>query len=101
MYKRKGGTDGQASVEMARYIATVALLVLLGELLVSGCLITNCPKGGKRNGKFGLAESNIKPVSKNIILSFFLCVHLVLIKRLRQTKSNISTEMVGIVLESQ
>lgn len=51
-------------VEMARFISSVVLLVVAGELLVSGCLITNCPKGGKRNGKFGIAEGSIKPVRK-------------------------------------
>lgn len=57
-----GGVQITRSIEMARYIAIVVLLVIIGELLVSGCLITNCPKGGKRNGKFALADGNIKPV---------------------------------------
>lgn len=58
------GVQTTEAVEMARYIVAVVLLVILGELLVSGCLITNCPKGGKRNGKFGIAEGSIKPVRK-------------------------------------
>ncbi|KAJ8972636.1 hypothetical protein NQ314_000092 [Rhamnusium bicolor] len=38
----------------------VSFLVILGEIFVNGCLITNCPRGGKRSGKFGLLESSMK-----------------------------------------
>ncbi|XP_023310518.1 oxytocin-neurophysin 1-like [Anoplophora glabripennis] len=39
----------------------VSLLVVFGEIFVNCCLITNCPRGGKRSGKFGALEANIKP----------------------------------------
>ncbi|XP_060522723.1 oxytocin-neurophysin 1-like [Cylas formicarius] len=31
-------------------------MLVLSDVLVNGCLITNCNKGGKRSGKFDLAE---------------------------------------------
>ncbi|XP_065165909.1 neurophysin 1-like [Atheta coriaria] len=37
----------------------LAVLLALGQL-IQGCLITNCPRGGKRSGKF-LPETNVKP----------------------------------------
>ncbi|KAJ8959057.1 hypothetical protein NQ318_022313 [Aromia moschata] len=46
---------------MFRKILLISLFVLIGEIFVNGCLITNCPRGGKRNGKFGMVERNIKP----------------------------------------
>lgn len=56
----------------------LAVLLALGQL-IQGCLITNCPRGGKRSGKF-LPETNVKPVSHifihnlNFILFMYNCI---------------------------
>ncbi|CAH1377445.1 hypothetical protein MTP99_018844 [Tenebrio molitor] len=44
---------------MSKLVVSIVLLAFI-ESLVSGCLITNCPRGGKRS-KFGLAETSVKP----------------------------------------
>ncbi|XP_066137604.1 oxytocin-neurophysin 1-like [Euwallacea fornicatus] len=56
------------SLKVLRIIITVlTYLVLINSVYVSGCLITNCPRGGKRSGKFGAMEnSNMKQVHQCI-----------------------------------
>ncbi|CAH2007593.1 unnamed protein product [Acanthoscelides obtectus] len=42
------------------YLLSCIFLTIFG-VCVNGCLITNCPRGGKRSGKIPLIERNIKP----------------------------------------
>ncbi|CAH1109946.1 unnamed protein product [Psylliodes chrysocephalus] len=44
---------------MVKNILVLFLFVLCAIIYVESCLITNCPRGGKRSGKFGL-ETNMK-----------------------------------------
>lgn len=53
----------KAAIKMFK-ISVVAIWVLVFlDVYVKGCLITNCPRGGKRNGRMPLFESSIKQVS--------------------------------------
>nr|QGA72580.1 vasopressin-like preprohormone [Rhynchophorus ferrugineus] len=45
----------------SKIIINFLVLVVFVNVIVTGCLITNCPRGGKRSGKFPLIErSNVK-----------------------------------------
>ncbi|KAB0792951.1 hypothetical protein PPYR_12571 [Photinus pyralis] len=46
-------------MQCSRDVILVTFLLVLHQTLVFGCLITNCPRGGKRGGKLAL-ETNIK-----------------------------------------
>ncbi|KAH1015842.1 oxytocin-neurophysin 1-like [Dendroctonus ponderosae] len=48
----------RSSSKIAKMISQILMFILLSNILVSGCLITNCPRGGKRSGKYGLSTSN-------------------------------------------
>ncbi|KAF7278772.1 neurophysin 1-like [Rhynchophorus ferrugineus] len=45
----------------SKIIINFLVFVVFVNVIVTGCLITNCPRGGKRSGKFPLIErSNVK-----------------------------------------
>ncbi|XP_074036098.1 oxytocin/vasopressin-like peptide isoform X3 [Leptinotarsa decemlineata] len=46
---------------MSKTVSLSILFLAVSVIFVESCLITNCPIGGKRSGKFSLTESNIKP----------------------------------------
>nr|CAI5846475.1 unnamed protein product [Callosobruchus analis] len=46
------------------YLISCLFLIII-SVCVNGCLITNCPRGGKRGGKIPITERHIKPVSRN------------------------------------
>ncbi|GJQ82235.1 putative neurohypophysial hormones [Trypoxylus dichotomus] len=39
----------------------LGVFCIAGDQLIEGCLITNCPRGGKRNGKMNHLDANVKP----------------------------------------
>ncbi|XP_050308837.1 neurophysin 1-like [Anthonomus grandis grandis] len=41
-------------------LKTLLLWVVACNIFVSGCLITNCPRGGKRNERYELVEARVK-----------------------------------------
>ncbi|CAH1115932.1 unnamed protein product, partial [Phaedon cochleariae] len=43
-----------------KHILTIVLFVVITNFYVDSCLITNCPRGGKRSGKSSLLDGNVK-----------------------------------------
>lgn len=66
-FPRDGTVDRQGRKMASNNLFVTVILLLVSQYFVIGCLITNCPRGGKRSGKFGIADNNIKPVSKILI----------------------------------
>ncbi|XP_030763412.1 oxytocin-neurophysin 1-like [Sitophilus oryzae] len=56
-----GSQKNSSTSSFLKTLYRFMFIMFLGDILASGCLITNCPRGGKRSGKFALLEkSNIK-----------------------------------------
>ncbi|XP_022916575.1 oxytocin-neurophysin 1-like [Onthophagus taurus] len=45
---------------MVKLIIFTLILCIIQDQLSHGCLITNCPRGGKRNGRINSLDTNIK-----------------------------------------
>lgn len=68
-------SDVQLTAKMcARNMFITLILLVLDGALLEGCLITNCPRGGKRSEKHSQLENNIKQVSKYLMSKKYIYI---------------------------